>query len=131
MHLKKFIMEVGMGLDQHGQSPTNAARKAVKDAISRSCLTGLLEIARLEDVNEMIVEVLVACPHPEQVDRAQVLEAIPFGQKQIQVVEGGMITQSVYQPELGDTSDEAYVANAAIHVFVDMDRVLRAWKDKL
>ena len=62
MHLKKFIMEVGMGLDQHGQSPTNAARKAVKDAISRSCLTGLLEIARLEDVNEMIVEVLVACP---------------------------------------------------------------------
>ena len=42
-----------------------------------------------------------------------------------------MITQSVYQPELGDTSDEAYVANAAIHVFVDMDRVLRAWKDKL
>lgn len=131
MHLKKFIMEVGMGLDQHGQDPTNAARKAVKDAISRSCLTGLLEIARLEDVNDMIIEVLVACPHPEQVDRAQVLEAIPFGQKQIQVVEGGMITQSVYQPELGDISDEAYVANAAIHVFVDMDRVLKAWKDSM
>jgi len=131
MHLKKFIMEVGMGLDQHGQDPTNAARKAVKDAISRNCLVGLLEIARLEDVDEMIVEVLVACPHPEQVDAAQVLEAIPFGQKQIQVVEGGMIARSVYQPELGDTSDEAYVATAAVNVFVDMDRVLRAWKDKL
>ncbi len=131
MHLKKFIMEIGMGLDQHGQDPTNAARKAVKDAISRSCLTGLLEIACLQDVNEMIVEVLIACPHPEQVNPDEVLKAIPFGQKRIQVVEGGMIAQSIYQPELGDTSDEAYVATAAVNVFVDMDRVLRAWQDNL
>lgn len=131
MHLKKYIMEIGMGLDQHGQDPTNAARKAVKDAISRSCLTGLLEIARLQDVNEMIVEVLIACPHPEEVNPDEVLEAIPFGQKRIQVIEGGMIAQSVYQPELGDTSDEAYVATAAVNVFVDMDRVLRAWTDNL
>ena len=36
-----------MGIDQHGQDPTNAARKAVEDAISRSCLCGLVEVARL------------------------------------------------------------------------------------
>jgi uncharacterized protein (TIGR02058 family) len=130
MNLRKFIMEVGIGMDQHGQDPTNAARKAVKDAVSRSCLTGLLEIARLEDVNQMVVDVLVACPHAEQVDADQVLAALPFGQKRIEVVEGGMVARAVYQPELGDTSDEAYIANAAVTVWVDMDHVLEAWSEK-
>lgn len=128
MNLKKFIIEMGMGIDQHGQDPTNAARKAVEDAISRSCLSGLLEIARLQDVNQMFVEVLIACPQPERVDRASVLQAVPFGQKQIKVVKGGMVARSIFQPELGDTSDESYVANAAVTVFVNMDDVLAAWK---
>jgi uncharacterized protein (TIGR02058 family) len=131
MSLKKFIMEVGMGMDQHGQDPTNAARKAVKDAVSRSCLTGLIEIARIDDVDQMIVDVLVACPHAHKVDRETVLEAVPFGQKKIEVVEGGMVARAVYQPELGDTSDEAYVANAAVTVWVDMDHVLDAWRGEL
>ena len=130
MNLKKFVMEVGMGMDQHGQDPTNAARKAVKDAVSRSCLAGLLEIARLDDVNQMIVDVRVACPHPERVDPAAVEEALPFGRKEIQVVDGGLIARSIYQPELGDSSDEAYVAVAAVTVWVDMDHVLEAWRDE-
>lgn len=131
MNRKKFIMEIGMGMDQHGQDPTNAARKAVKDAVSRSCLTGLLEIARLDDVNDMIVDVLVACPHADRVDGQAVLDVLPFGRKKIKVVEGGMVASAVYQPELGDASDEAYVANAAVTVWVDMDRVLEAWRQEL
>jgi uncharacterized protein (TIGR02058 family) len=131
MKLRKLIMEVGMGMDQHGQDPTNAARKAVRDAVSRSCLTGLLEIARLDDVNQMVVDVLVACPHADQVDKEAVLAALPFGQKKIEVVEGGMVARAVYQPELGDTSDEAYIANAALTVWVDMDHVLNAWRQEL
>jgi uncharacterized protein (TIGR02058 family) len=128
MNLRKFVMEVGMGMDQHGQDPTKAAVKAAKDAVSRCCLTGLLEVARLEDVNQMYVDLLVACPHAGQVDGRAVLEALPFGQKSIQVVEGGMVARAIYQPELGDTSDEAYVANAAVTVWVDMDRVLEVWQ---
>jgi uncharacterized protein (TIGR02058 family) len=128
MNLKKFIVEMGMGVDQHGQDPTNAAYKAVKDAVSRNCLAGLLEVARLDDVNQMFVDVLIACPRPEQVDTDKVLQAVPFGQKQIKVVEGGMIARCIPLPELGDSSDEAFVANAAVTVFVDMDRVLEAWK---
>lgn len=131
MKLRKFIMEVGMGMDQHGQDPTNAARKALKDAVSRSCLTGLLEIARLDDVDQMIVDVVVACPHAEQVDQEAVLAALPFGQKRIKVVEGGMVATAVYQPELGDTSDEAYIANAAVTVWVNMDHALKAWREEL
>jgi uncharacterized protein (TIGR02058 family) len=131
MDLKKFVMEVGMGMDQHGQDPTNAARKAVKDAVSRSCLAGLLEVARLEDVDQMVVDILVACPQAECVDQAAVLEAVPFGRKTIEAVEGGMVARAICQPELGDTSDEAYVAVAAVTVWVDMDHVLEAWREEM
>lgn len=131
MNRRKFIPEVGMGMDQHGQDPTNAACKAVKDAVSRSCLAGLLEIARLDNVSQMYVELLVACPNADQVDKEKVLQVLPFGQKRIEVVEGGMIARSIYEPELGDTSDEAYIATAAVNVFVDMDRMLLAWQQEL
>lgn len=131
MNLKKFIVEVGMGVDQHGQDPTNAAQKAVKDAVARSCLVGLLEIARLDDVDQMFVDVLITSPYPEKVDAEKVLQTIPFGRKQIKIVEGGMIAKSIYQPKLGDTSDEFLVANAAVTVFVDMDRVLESWKKEV
>lgn len=120
MNLKKFIVEIGMGVDQHGQDATKAARKAVQNAIANSCLCGLLEIVRLTDLNQMVVEILVASPRPETVNREEVLQAIPFGQKRIQVVEGGMVAHAVRQPELGDTSDEVYVANAAVTVWVDI-----------
>ncbi|MDY7040836.1 MAG: Lin0512 family protein, partial [Chloroflexota bacterium] len=100
-------------------------------AISRSCLCGLLEVARLSDGNQMIVDVLIACPHPERVNTERVLQALPFGQKRIKVVEGGMVAKSIYQPELGDTTDESFVANAAVTVFVDMDYVLAEWREEL
>ena len=130
MNLKRFVLEMGMGIDQHGQDPTKAARRGARDAVSRSCLAGLLEIARLGDVDDMIVDLLIACPYPEQVDTQQVLQALPFGQKRVEVVEGGMVARGICQPELGDHTDEAYVANAAITVLVDMDKVLDAWRDE-
>ncbi len=127
---KRFIIEFGMGLDQHGQNPTSAACKAVKDAVSHACLAGLLEIVRLDDVNEMQVEIQVACPHPDQVERQKVLDALPFGQKQLSVVEGGMIVHGLFQPELGDVTDEAYIANAAVIVWVDVDKMLATWQSQ-
>ena len=105
MRLRKFIVEMGTGIDQHGQDPTNAARKAVQDAVSRSCLCGIVDVARLDDIDRMVVDILVACPHPDAVDPHSVLDVIPFGQKQLEAVEGGMTAPTMYQPELGDTTD--------------------------
>ena len=45
--MKKFIVEFGMGTDFHGQDVTKAARKAVRDAVSRSCLCGLEDVLGL------------------------------------------------------------------------------------
>ena len=50
--LKKFIIQLGMGVDQHGQDVTKAAQKAIKNAISNNCLVGLTEICDLKDVKE-------------------------------------------------------------------------------
>ncbi|MEK6574002.1 MAG: Lin0512 family protein [Chloroflexota bacterium] len=127
-NLKRFILEFGMGLDQHGQDVTNAACKAVKDAVARSCLSGIIEVVRLRDVNDMLVDIHVACPHPEKVDRNAVLAALPFGQKQLTVTGGGMVAHGLFQPELGDATDEAYIANAVVTVWVDVDAMLEVWR---
>lgn len=128
---RRFIIEFGMGLDQHGQNPTSAACKAVKDAIANSCLAGVIEIARLRDVNEMRVEMHIACPHPERVDREKVLASLPFGQKELFLSEGGMVAHGLFQPELGDLTDEAFIANAAIVVWVDVNHMLQTWQSEL
>jgi uncharacterized protein (TIGR02058 family) len=118
---KRFIVEVGTGIDMHGQDVTKAARKAVEDAISRNCLCGLVEILGLKDLNRMEVEVLVSVPEPERVDGEEVLRAIPFGKKRIQVVPGGLAAPCLYVERLGDKSDMMFVANAAVTVGVQGD----------
>jgi uncharacterized protein (TIGR02058 family) len=127
-NMRRFIVEFGMGLDQHGQNPTGAACKAIKDAVAKSCLAGMIEIVRLQDVNDMLVEMHVACPFPELVDRQVVLDALPFGKKSLHLENGGMIAHGLFQPELGDRTDEALIANAAITVWVDMDKMLAIWQ---
>jgi uncharacterized protein (TIGR02058 family) len=128
MNMKRYCIEMGTGIDQHGQDVTKAATKAVKDAVSRVCLSGLGEIVKLGGIGDMVVDVLVACPHPEEVKTEKVLEALPFGTKQIKVVEGGMSAAVAFAPGLGDKTDQAIVANAAVTVSVDMDKVLAAWQ---
>jgi len=124
MNKKRFIIEMGTGIDQHGQNVTEAAIRAVKDAVGRVCLIGLLEMVELKDLNGMLVEVLVACPHPEEVNTDEVLQALPFGQKEIRVVEGGMVVRGHQAPGMGDKSDEIIVANAAVTVSIDTDNAV-------
>lgn len=118
MALRRFIIEVGMGVDQHGQDNTRAAEKAVQDAIHRSCLCGLKEVAGLKNPADMVVEVLIGCPNPESIDRERVLKVLPFGQKKIEVRHGGLLGKTLFQPELGDKTDELVVANAIFTVYV-------------
>lgn len=124
MNLRKFIVETGMGIDQHGQDATDAALKAVKDAVARPCLCGIGQILGLKDWNGVYIDVLVACPHPEEVRTDEILEALPLGSKQIKVVDGGMVAHGVVSPRFSDRSDEMYIANAAVTVWVDVDQVM-------
>ena len=118
MALRRFVIEVGMGVDQHGQDNTRAAEKAVQDAIHRSCLCGLREVAGLKNTGDMVVEVLIGCPNPESVDKERVLKVLPIGQKKIEVRQGGLSGKTLFLPELGDKTDEMVVANAIVTVYV-------------
>jgi len=116
-------LQLGSGVDQHGHNDdcTNAAVKAVKNAISHNCLIGLTEICGLKepkDLLKMKVHVKIGAPYPDNIDKKKVLKAIPFGEKSIEVVKGGLIAQGIMIKELGDTSDNIIVCNAAVTVSV-------------
>ncbi len=116
---KRLIIEMGMGVDQHGQEPTVAAARAVRNAIAHNALPGVWEVAGLSHPDQMIVEVNVAVPYPEQVREEEVLAVLPFGQKTLTVENGGMVVEGRAIAELEDQNDEMLVAVAAVTVLVE------------
>jgi uncharacterized protein (TIGR02058 family) len=116
---KRLIIEMGMGIDQHGQDPTVAAARAVRNAIAHNALPGVWEVAGLEHPNEMVVEVQVAVPYPDQVREAEVLAVLPFGKKTLTVESGGMVVQGRAIDELDDKNDEMLIAVAAVTVSIE------------
>ena len=118
---KRLIIEMGMGIDQHGQEPTVAASRAVRNAIAHNALPGVWEVAGLSHPSEMIVEVQVSVPYPEQVREAEVLAVLPFGKKTLTVQSGGMVVQGRAIPELNDKNDEMLIAVAAVTVWVEIE----------
>ncbi|NEQ88901.1 MAG: hypothetical protein F6K26_56175 [Moorea sp. SIO2I5] len=118
---KRLIIEMGMGVDQHGQDPTVAAARAVRNAIAHNALPGVWEVAGLEHPNQMIVEVQVAVPYPEQVREDEVLAVLPFGQKTLSLESGGMVVEGRAIPELNDKNNDMLIAVAAVTVLVDSD----------
>jgi len=123
MKEQRFVLQLGMGTDQHGHDNdcTNAAIKAIKNAISNNCLTGLSEICGLKepkDLSRMKVHVKIGAPYPDKIDEEKVLKAIPFGEKSIEVVQGGLVAEGIMIQELGDTSDNILVCNAAVTVSI-------------
>ena len=118
---KRFIIEMGMGIDQHGQDPTVAAARAVRNAIAHNALPGVWEVAGLNHPNEMIVDVQVAVPYPEQVRQEEVLAVLPFGRKTLTLEAGGMVVAGRAIPELNDKNDDMYIAVAAVTVSIEQN----------
>ena len=118
--LQRYIVEIGTGADLHGGDVTKAAQKAIKDAVSHSCLCGLFEIVGLKDPNQMHIHVKIACPHPELLDHDEVLKVVPFGSTQLEAVPGGLSVRGLDLPALGQ-GDTIVVALAALTVYVETD----------
>jgi uncharacterized protein (TIGR02058 family) len=120
MTLKRFIVELGTGADLHGGNVTKAAQKAIKDAVSHSCLAGLFDIHGFSDPNDMHIELKIACPYPEKIKREEVIKAVPFGSVDLEVVSGGLSVRGLYLPQLGE-GDSIVVAIAALTVYIKTD----------
>ncbi|RLC90859.1 MAG: hypothetical protein DRI77_14505 [Chloroflexi bacterium] len=115
---RRFVIEIGTGIDLHGRDATKAAARAVKDAISRSCLCGLVEVVELTDLDAMRVDILIGAPHPEQVEEETVMAVVPFGVKNIEVVTGGLQAPGLFVPELGEDA-WITIANAVVTVWIE------------
>ncbi|HLF09230.1 MAG TPA: Lin0512 family protein [Dehalococcoidia bacterium] len=112
MPLKRCVLEMGVGFDLHGGDVTKAAYRAVHDAIHRNSLN--VRAMGAAGPEAMHVHVLIGVPDPGQVRGEEVLAALPYGQKTIEVVQGGLAIPS----ERGD--DRTIMANAAVVVSLDL-----------
>ncbi|MDQ1278983.1 MAG: hypothetical protein QG670_243 [Thermoproteota archaeon] len=122
--MKRYVVELGMGTEIHGQDMTNACIKAVRDAMSKLCIgVGLKELFNLTGHDDIFLEVLVSCPNPEEVDAKEIQKTLLSNENKIYIVKGGMIAKGHIDSYFEDISDEIIVANAAITVFVDIDKV--------
>lgn len=116
--MKIVFIEIGMGIDLHGQDVNVACVRAVKNAIHHNSMPGIIEILPGNDLNNMRVHVKLGVPRDaEKVDIAKVTDAFPYGQVSVEVTQGGLLCSSgVVLPDKGDVNDFAYVVNAAVEV---------------
>lgn len=119
---KRLLIEMGMGIDQHGQSPTKAAVKAIKNAIQNVYITGLIEIFNIKNLEEIEILAELGVPNPNMIDIEELKAAFPIqGNIRIEVKDGGMKIKALKIEELKDLSDEVIICCAAVSVFVNVN----------
>jgi uncharacterized protein (TIGR02058 family) len=112
MALKRIVLEIGMGTDIRGADPTKAAVRALRDALWHNSL-GVANALGL-GTDSMQVEVTIGVPHPEKVNKDEVLAILPHGTGTCSVVEGGL--EIVNDEGTGST----LIASAAAVVWLDV-----------
>jgi uncharacterized protein (TIGR02058 family) len=112
MAIKRMVLEIGMGTDIRGTDSTKAACRALRDALWHNTLA--ITTALGKPLDAMIVDVHIGVPHPETVDKAQVLAVLPYGRGTVTVVEGGLEIRN----DAG--TDSTLIANACAIVSLDI-----------
>ena len=112
MAKKRVAVEFGMGSALRSEDPTSACVRAVKDALWHNSLT--IAQAFGKTVEDMVVDVELACPGPDKVDLGEVAKVFPYGQIAIVAKKGGL---TIPKPDGGYT----LVAHAAIIVSLDLE----------
>ena len=115
---KIMFIQFGMGIDLHGQDVTKAAIRAVQNAIHHNSMPGLRSVLPENNLDNMKVRVKLAVPADEEkLDVDAVKRQLPYGQVEVLVQKGGMLsTSGVILPDKGDINDLAYVVIAAVEV---------------
>lgn len=113
-----MFIEVGMGIDLHGQDVTQASVKACKNAIGHNSMPGVTTFLPGGELNRMKVRVTLAVPfRHEDVDVSKVGQVFPYGNVEVKVVQGGLLASSgIVLPDKGDVSDEMVIVNAVVEV---------------
>lgn len=113
MALKRWVTEMGMGVDVHGGDYTKAAKRAVADAIRHSSLNFFRALNKSPD--DMQITVKLGVGDPNAVDTDAVAAELPYGSVTVEPVAGGLDVPS-------DTgSDLMVIVNAAVLVSFEED----------
>ncbi|MBT2129844.1 Lin0512 family protein [Aliiroseovarius lamellibrachiae] len=114
MAKKRVLVEFGMGTSLRRMDYTQAAARAVRDALWHNSVN-MAELFGFEK-EAMLVDVEIAVQQPDAVDVAELAAIFPYGQVAITVAHGGL---DVPKPSGGHT----VIANAAIAVSFDLEEV--------
>ncbi|MBP0484884.1 Lin0512 family protein [Sagittula salina] len=108
--MQRFIIEMGMGNDLHGQDYTKAAGRAIEDVLRHSSipLFGALDLPH----QAMEVRVTVGVQQPGAVDCDALVVRLPRGRARVRTVHGGLV---ITNP---DTGEVTVIAQAAVEAFL-------------
>ena len=115
---KVMFIEIGTGIDLHGQNITKAAVRAVHNAIHHNSMPGIRSVLPGGELSNMKVHVKLAIPtDKEKLDLNEVRAEFPYGQVSFEIMDGGMLTSSgIVLPDKEDQNDLVYVVNASVEV---------------
>ena len=111
----RVLVEFGMGTSLRRSDYTQAAIRAIKDALWHNSVN----MAELFDfpMKTMIIDAEIGVQKPENVDVKALKAIFPYGQPNIKVVQGGL---DIDKPHL---DGRTVIANAAIVVSFEMEAV--------
>ncbi|PIB26167.1 hypothetical protein BFP76_13025 [Amylibacter kogurei] len=112
MAKKRVAVEFGMGTSLRRMDYTQAACRALRDALWHNSLT--MADAFGFDKSAMLVDVEIAVQQPDQVDIGELAKILPYGQPSFRVEHGGL---DIAKPN----GDHTVIANAAVIVSFDME----------
>lgn len=110
----RMVTQFGMGTSIRSQDYTQAAARAIRDALWHNSLN--LATAFDFPREAMLIDVEIGVQQPDAVDTAALRAVFPYGQPTMRVVRGGL---DVAKP---DGSGLTVVANAAVVVSFDLER---------
>lgn len=113
--MKRVLTEFGMGTSLRRGDYTEAARRAISDALWHNSINMAELFGFPKDAMRITVEIGVQ--HPDQVDAEALIAVFPYGQPTVTVTEGGL---DIARPD-GD-GNPTIIANAALSVAFDMER---------
>jgi len=86
--LKRYLTEMGMGVDVHGGDYTKAAKRAVSDAIRHSSINFFPHTEYTRD--DMQLRVKIGVQKPDQIDQLAVAAEFPYGNVVVEPEVGGL-----------------------------------------
>ena len=111
----RMALEMGMGSSLRSGDYTRAAVRAVEDALWRNSIS-FAEAFGFEK-SDMLIDISIGVQKPDLVDLAAVKAVLPYGNGDVEILEGGL---DIEKPDGGGVT---ILANAAIVVSFDMERV--------